>query len=125
MVIVKPNNKYMVLMDIINRREWFKRTSKILPVLFLSFFPIARTYSKPSMTCNNACRYYCVQSCHNTHKTGCSTCGNACQKGCTVTCRYSGKCDSCSDSCKGCCTWSCNTSCTSSAKDKDTITFRR
>lgn len=43
-------------MNVINRREWFKRTSKILPFLFLSFFSAAYAHSKPSM--NTSCISY-------------------------------------------------------------------
>ena len=100
-----------------NRREFLKRTSKILPILILPSIIRCTTKDNIVQNCNGGCTNSCAYRCNG-------TCAVECGGTCLNTCRYSGKCDHCSDICKGSCVMTCYGSCQSTSKGKDTIQFK-
>lgn len=77
-------------MKIISRREWFKRSGKMLPVLALGLFPQMKLMATWSPTsCESNCEAYCKSSCVERCSRGCegkcSGCSNECAESCAKT----------------------------------------
>lgn len=97
----------------INRRDFIRKTSKVLPILVLP--SIIRCTAKDTVVldCNGGCTNSCAYRCNGT-----------CAVACGGTCLYSSKCDHCSETCTGSCVGTCWNSCQSSSEGNDTIQFK-
>ena len=82
--------------SIINRRNFFKKTIKLLPIFALGIMGIApiTANAKPVFDCNNTCSSSCRKTCNN-------KCTTSCGHGCVGTCYLCCKGD-CGATCTGC-----------------------
>ena len=104
----------------INRRQWFKRIGKILPILALALAPQAKLMASSSPTnCEGNCEAYCKSSCVEQCSRGCESkctgCSNECASSCANSCYHycRGGCKtSCGASCDGTCRGLCAVGCT-------------
>lgn len=70
----------------ITRRELFRRTARMLPIIALASIPVISAFAEQVNDCNGACKATCNNGCHGTHKGMCSTCSHGCMGGCKGGC---------------------------------------
>lgn len=91
--------------SLISRREFFKKTAKVLPVLsVVACCGTTFAHSLSSGNCNNSCYQSCIEAC-----TG--TCVGMCAVGCTGICS---RC--CGNGCQSCCYGFCANACDGSCE---------
>jgi len=116
-------------MEVISRRELFKKVTKALPVLAMCVSPLLATFASEMKTsgcnsnceglCSKECQSTCRRMCHDNCTSSCAVrCGHTCASDCTSRCAAS-----CAYTCKETCVSTCLATCQGSAKyeNPDTI----
>ncbi len=111
-------------MEIISRRELFKRVGRFLPAFVLAAFPILGVAESFATNCKNSCSVSCQYTCKQHCRGACyeDPCGGVCAGRCNGTCR-----GNCNQTCTGMCMATCYGSCANSngITVTDTITNRK
>lgn len=80
-------------MEILSRRELFKRSAKILPMLTFGLFPASQLIAKNLFhdNCDGNCEAYCKSNCEESCSSSCKgkctlACSNSCNRTCQIRC---------------------------------------
>ena len=75
-------------MEILSRRELFKRIGKVLPALIVAGSPVFVIANELGESCKNSCTINCQSTCKQHCRMACSEdpCGGACFGRCKGTC---------------------------------------
>ena len=107
-------------MDKFDRRRFFKRVAKGLPILILTVIPRVNVFSSPATDCKGGCAGTCTGLC----AVGCTnSCLGGCQYTCNSSCQYT--CNKmCRDACTGC-QGTCKSSCKTPTIKPDSVKLKR